>query len=55
MAAGNKRALLIHNNPYYLENHLGPYPLPMNMLLNITPARLSGMDQNHWNIYSKPR
>lgn len=53
MAASNKRALLIHNNPY-LENHLPNNPLPINMLLNITPTILSEMEKNHWQIQQTP-
>jgi hypothetical protein len=53
MAASSKRALLIHNNPY-LENHLGTNRPPMNMLLNITPARLTEMEKNHWQIEQTP-
>lgn len=53
MAASNKRALLIHNNPY-LENHLITNRLPMNMLLNITPTMLSEMEKNHWQIQQTP-
>jgi hypothetical protein len=53
MAASNKRALLIHNNPY-LENHLGTNRPPLNMLLNITPAKLSEMEKHHWQIEQTP-
>lgn len=53
MSNSNKRALLIHNNPF-LENHLGTGTLPMNMLLNITPVMLSEMDQQHWNLQQTP-
>jgi hypothetical protein len=53
MAASNKRALLIHNNPY-LENHLETNRLPMNMLLNTTPVMSSEMDKKHWNMQQTP-
>jgi hypothetical protein len=53
MAASNKRALLIHNNPY-LENHLNSNRPPSNMLLNITPAKLSEMEKHHWQIEQTP-
>jgi hypothetical protein len=53
MAASSKRALLIHNNPY-LENHLAANRPPTNMLLNITPVKLSEMEKNHWKIEQTP-
>jgi hypothetical protein len=45
MLASNKRALLIHNNPF-LENHLDSGRLPGKMLLNISPAKLSEFEIN---------
>ncbi len=53
MSASNKRALLIHNNPY-LENHLRTNRLPMKMLLNITPAILNEFDKSHWQREQTP-
>jgi hypothetical protein len=53
MLASNKRALLIHNNPF-LENHLENGRLPEKMLLNISPAKLSEFDINHWQIEQSP-
>lgn len=53
MLASNKRALLIHNNPF-LENHLENGRLPEKMLLNISPAKLSEFDVNHWQIEQSP-
>jgi hypothetical protein len=53
MLASNKRALLIHNNPF-LENHLGNGRLPDKMLLNISPAKLGEFDINYWQIEQNP-
>lgn len=53
MPASNKRALLIHNNPF-LENHLSNGRLPTNMVLNITPAKQSQLAINHWKLQRSP-
>jgi hypothetical protein len=53
MLASNKRALLLHNNPF-LENHLDNGQLPVQMLLNITPAKLSEFDLTHWQREQSP-
>ena len=44
---------MIDNNPY-LENHLGTNRPPLNMPLNITPAKLTEMEKNHWQIEQTP-
>jgi hypothetical protein len=44
---------IICNNPY-LENHLETNRPPVNMLLNITPVKLSEMDIKHWNLQQTP-
>ena len=53
MLASNKRALLIHNNPF-LENHLENGRLPDKILLNISPAKLSEFDINYWQVEQSP-
>jgi hypothetical protein len=53
MRASNKRALLIHNNPF-LENHLSNGRLPTNMVLNITPAKQSQLEISHWKLQRNP-
>ena len=53
MLASNKRALLIHNNPF-LENHLENGRLPDKILLNISPAKLSEFDINYWQVEQCP-
>ena len=53
MPASNKRALLLHNNPF-LENHLDNGQLPAHMLLNITPAKLGEFDISHWQREQSP-
>ncbi len=53
MRAANKRALLIHNNPF-LENHLGNGRLPAKMVLNITPAKQSELEICHWQLQQSP-
>lgn len=53
MQASNKRALLIHNNPF-LENHLNNGRLPAKMVLNITPAKQSQVEITHWKLQQSP-
>jgi hypothetical protein len=47
MLHSTKRAVLLHNNPV-LEIHLTVKTLPKNMLVDVTPVRLSQMDQQFW-------
>jgi hypothetical protein len=53
MAASTKRALLLHNNPF-LKNHLHTNRIPMNRLINITPAKLSEVEREHWQLQRTP-
>ncbi len=47
MPLSTKRAVLIHNNPD-LEQYLGADRLPANLLVDITPLRLSKFDKHYW-------
>ncbi len=53
LPASSKRALLIHNNPF-LINHLRTNRIPLNKLVNITPAVLSVMEKKHWQLEQSP-
>lgn len=53
MPASSKRALLLHNNPF-LKNHLHTNRIPMNRLINITPAVLSEVEKKHWQLQRSP-
>ncbi len=53
LPAGSKRALLLHNNPF-LTKHLHTNRIPLNKLVNITPAVLSVMEKKHWQLEQSP-
>lgn len=45
-----KRAVLLHNNPI-LERHLHTKTLPPKIVLDVTPVRLSQLDQSFWKCH----
>ncbi len=53
IAASSKRALLLHNNPF-LKDYLQANRIPMNRLINITPAVLSEVEKKHWQLQRTP-